>query len=527
MSIRSFLASPFKRRATIERAEDAYAQDRKADAAALFRELAEGGSAHAQLRLAQMYEAGEGVLQSFVEAVRWYRSAGEQGSVAALSRLGEIYLTGMAAPDTATKAALEQLGESAGQESLLKRLYPQGLAISQDLEQAAHWSSRAAHAGDAGAQARLGYQYASGLGLARDLSQAEFWFDAAAKQEHPAGQLGLGMLYAGSYGERREHERSLQWLEPCAAAGNSTAQLCLAMLLLFGDVPRDEARAAALLEEAPKSGQPAAMFHLGELYRRGVGVAQSASDAETWLRRAATRGYLKAWLALVQLFRSGPDPDLNTAAVLCRQAADLGDGEAQYLLGQFYLTGAGVPRDASEAARWLAKAADQNVMAAYDRLGAMYAEGLGLPQDFQAAADWFHRAAALGSINALYHLGTLQLGGLGVPRDQRAARRWYRQAATQGNAQQACSSESCTPPASTSARTMRLPRAGIRSRPARARRPDSTTWRSCICADWAWRRTPRALCSSSRKPPTAAASRPRGRSTSQYSAGEYLAQGSR
>jgi len=31
----------------------------------LFRELAEGGSAHAQLRLAQMYETGEGVLQSF------------------------------------------------------------------------------------------------------------------------------------------------------------------------------------------------------------------------------------------------------------------------------------------------------------------------------------------------------------------------------------------------------------------------------------------------------------------------------
>ena len=104
MSIRSFLASPFKRRATIERAEDAYAKDRKADAAALFRELAEGGSAHAQLRLAQLYERGEGVLQSFVEAVRWYRSAAEQGSANAQARLGEIYLTGMAAPDTATTA---------------------------------------------------------------------------------------------------------------------------------------------------------------------------------------------------------------------------------------------------------------------------------------------------------------------------------------------------------------------------------------------------------------------------------------
>ena len=158
MSIRSFFSkvSRLKRQPTLERAEEAYAQDRKADAAVVFRALAESGSVQAQLRLGQLYESGEGVLQSFVEAVRWYRSAAEQGSVPALARLGEIYLTGMAAPDTATPAALMQLAESASQESLLKRLYPQGLAVSQDLEQAAHWNSRAAHAGDAAAQARLG-----------------------------------------------------------------------------------------------------------------------------------------------------------------------------------------------------------------------------------------------------------------------------------------------------------------------------------------------------------------------------------
>ena len=369
VSIRSFLSKFAPKRApTVARAEKAYAQGRHADAATLYRALAERGSMQAQLRLGQLYERGEGVLQSFVEAVRWFESAAEQGSVSAMARLGEIFLTGMTPPDTATPAALVRLDERAGQESLLKRLYPQGLAVPQDPEQAAHWNSRAAHAGDAAAQARLGYQYASGFGQARNLDEAERWFTAAAKQDHSAGQLGLGMLYAGSYGERRDDATAQQWLEPCAAAGNSTAQMCLAMLLLFGEgIPRDEARAAALLLEAAKAGQPAAMFHLGELYRRGVGVAASASEAETWLRRAATRGYFKAWLSLAQLFRYGPDPDLNTAAVLCRQAADLGDGEAQYLLGQLYLAGEGVPRDAAEAARWFAKAADQNVTAAYNR----------------------------------------------------------------------------------------------------------------------------------------------------------------
>ena len=246
MSIRTFLSKVVPKRApTLERANTAYTEGRKVDAAAQYRALAEEGSVLAQLRLAQLYERGEGVLQSFVEAVRWFRSAAEQGSVPAMARLGDIYLSGMAAPGTATPAALVRLDESASQESLVKRLYPQGLSVRQDPAQAAHWNLRAALTGDAPAQARLGFQYASGLGVPTDLSEAERWFGVAAKQGNSAGQLGLGMLNAGSYGERRDHVAAQRWLEPCAAEGNSTAQLCLAMLLLSGEgVSRDEGRAA-------------------------------------------------------------------------------------------------------------------------------------------------------------------------------------------------------------------------------------------------------------------------------------------
>ncbi len=130
---------------------------------------------------------------------------------------------------------------------------------------------------------------------------------------------------------------------------------------------------------------------------------------------------------------SDAEPEPDAAAALCRQAAELGDGEAQYQLAQFYLAGIGVPADPTEAARWMSKAADQGVSAAYERLGALYAEGLGMPQDFQAAADWFHRAVVQGDVNALYHLGTLQMGGLGMPRDPRAAREQYRKAAKLGS----------------------------------------------------------------------------------------------
>jgi len=127
-----------------------------------------------------------------------------------------------------------------------------------------------------------------------------------------------------------------------------------------------------LLQEAAKGGQPAAMFHLGELYRHGTGVAQNSSEAETWLRRAATRGYLKAWLSLVQLFRSGPDADLH-ARPCCAARPRI------WAMAKRSICSDSLPdrrRRAADprSARWLARAADQNVTAAYNRLGSLYAE---------------------------------------------------------------------------------------------------------------------------------------------------------
>ncbi len=68
MSVRSVLSKTFsaKRQSTIKRAERAFATGRLADAATMFRELANTGHVEAQLRLAQLYEHGQGVLQSFI-----------------------------------------------------------------------------------------------------------------------------------------------------------------------------------------------------------------------------------------------------------------------------------------------------------------------------------------------------------------------------------------------------------------------------------------------------------------------------
>ena len=175
-----------------EQAEVHVAQGQYADAVAIWRDLVDkdGSAVQAQLRLAQAYERGEGVLPNAVDSVRWYNLAAAQGSIPAMTRLGEVYLMGLAAPAIATPAAQQTLRET-GRGSLLNQLYPEGLAVAQDLGLAAKWNTLAAQAGDPGAQARLGHQYASGLGLKLDLDQAERWFAESARQGHAAGELGL------------------------------------------------------------------------------------------------------------------------------------------------------------------------------------------------------------------------------------------------------------------------------------------------------------------------------------------------
>lgn len=59
-----------------------------------FRPLAERGNAVAQFNLGVMYANGQGVPQSYAEAVRWFRMAAAQGYVNAQRNLGVMYTLG-------------------------------------------------------------------------------------------------------------------------------------------------------------------------------------------------------------------------------------------------------------------------------------------------------------------------------------------------------------------------------------------------------------------------------------------------
>jgi TPR repeat protein len=150
-----------------------------------------------------------------------------------------------------------------------------------------------------------------------------------------------------------------------------------------------------MLSEA-KSGDAAAQFNLGILYKDGQGVPQDFAQAAVWFRKAAEQGDAHAQFCLGALysFGQGVPQDYAQAAVWYRKAAEQGDAGAQGNLGALYMSGQGVPQDYAQGVAWNRKAAEQGDADAQLRLGATYIIGQGVPQSYEEAYFWFDLAAS-------------------------------------------------------------------------------------------------------------------------------------
>ena len=82
------------------------------------------------------------------------------------------------------------------------------------------------------------------------------------------------------------------------------------------------------------------------------------------------------WIALLMfIFNTGLYISYSQTTddyIKYKKAADQGDAEAQYNLGDAYRLGAGVPEDYEQAVYWYRKAADQGDAEAQFILGVMY-----------------------------------------------------------------------------------------------------------------------------------------------------------
>ena len=88
------------------------------------------------------------------------------------------------------------------------------------------------------------------------------------------------------------------------------------------------------LKSKALAGDREAMFKLGYMYKRGIGVSKNYEEAAKWFRKAGTKGHR----------------------------------EAQLELGSMYERGKGVPQDYKESLKWLKKAREKEFMISILRL---------------------------------------------------------------------------------------------------------------------------------------------------------------
>jgi TPR repeat protein len=159
-------------------------------------------------------------------------------------------------------------------------------------------------------------------------------------------------------------------------------------------------------------------------------------ESAAQLRAAADRGDAQAQFRLGQLYKFGDNglpKDDTQAALWYRKAAEQGNPEAQVTFAFDLAQGKGVEKNEAEAVSWYRKAALQGNAVGQNYLAGMLYKGYGVEQNYVEAAIWYRKSAEQGFVPSELILGSMLENGSGVKKDPIEAAAWYRKAADNGS----------------------------------------------------------------------------------------------
>ena len=375
-----------------------------------------------QYKLARSYLYGsKKVPQDFQEAMRLFCQEAERGNALAMYDLGRMWADGLgveADPDAAREWYRKALNAFLSAEKELperKKTY---------------------------LQYRIGKMYLAGLGTEQDYETAALWLERAAEKSHKCAQYTLAGLYAKGQGVEKDLKHAFELYHASAIQGNPYASYEMAKMFRDGTGTKKSAVQAEehfqdafsgfqVLEE--QSHDDKLQYRLGQMLYQGIGTEGDEEEAVRYWQQAAKLGNVNAQYALGKFWLDTGTGDVQQAAAWLEKAANEGNTSAQYVLAKLYLEGCLGEKDVEKAGKLFQKAAEQgNGFAAY-RLGRLYLEGEEIPKDMVAAVRWLTEAAEQELPSAQYTLGCLYLKGEEIPKDMGKAVAWLRKAALQGN----------------------------------------------------------------------------------------------
>jgi TPR repeat protein len=260
--------------------------------------LAERGSSGAQVLLAGMYLRGDGgVARDPAQAASWFEKAAEQGNAYAELKLGDLYAAGEGvAKDAAIAATWREKAANRGNvvaQRLLGKMYLEGDGVAQDNRKAEYWLNRAVLEGkDAEAEYLLARMHRAGRTAKPDQKVANDLLAGAAAQHHEGAFELLNLLKELGYSiEESLHQRPPH-LQKLAKEGDVEAQYQLGLRLenaaLGGAAEHREA--VEWFQKAADKGHVMAMKSLAHIYATGIeGVAADPEKAAYWRQKAGEK----------------------------------------------------------------------------------------------------------------------------------------------------------------------------------------------------------------------------------------------
>ena len=164
--------------------------------------------------------------------------------------------------------------------------------------------------------------------------------------------------------------------------------------------------ARGAIDQAAKSGYPAAEVLIARMHESGVLAEKGKPDFETalrWYQRANEKDYPQAQVKIGEYLEAGQgglNRSIEGAVSWYRRAADQGNPPAQLIMAEHYISGRGVKRDYAAAHRWLHLAAELEYPAAEYKLGELYERGRGVKRNKTSAVAWYRKASSHGSAAA-------------------------------------------------------------------------------------------------------------------------------
>ena len=217
------------------------------------------GKAWAQTMLANAYEVGEGVQQSYEQARHWFELAVKQGDPMAHAGLGY--------------------------------LYQHGHGVQQNYDRACYLYRVAAEAEEPGAQNNLGWMYRDGLGVSQSYEKAIFWFRKSADHGDMQAHYNLGFLYYNGKGVDKSYEKALECYMAAATCGHAKSMYNVGNMFDDGHgVAQSHEMAINFWRQAASHGHINATVNIGASYQDGEGIEQNYHQAREWYMKAVMLG---------------------------------------------------------------------------------------------------------------------------------------------------------------------------------------------------------------------------------------------